>query len=140
MIAYSTRNSALVRVLFFTSFSLSESFFSLLGDPETLLAWKAICEISRYEFEKIYKILDIENLEERGESFYNPLLPSVVSGLKEAGLLVESEGAQCVFLEGYQNADKTPLPLIVQKSDGGTTCFTVRSYYALCTVHSTCIK
>ena len=35
------------------------------------------------------------------------------------GLLQESDGARCVFLEGYTNRDGEPLPVIVQKSDGG---------------------
>jgi arginyl-tRNA synthetase len=32
---------------------------------------------------------------------------------------VESEGARCVFLDGFTNKDGEPLPLIVQKTDGG---------------------
>eukprot|EP00965_Chrysotila_dentata_P086375 2850324-Pleurochrysis_carterae.AAC.1 len=34
----------------------------------------------------------------------------------------ESDGAQCVFLEGYTNRDGKPMPMIVQKSDGGFMC------------------
>ncbi|HEY9668441.1 MAG TPA: arginine--tRNA ligase, partial [Coleofasciculaceae cyanobacterium] len=56
---------------------------------------------------------------ERGESFYNPLLPDVVKDLDQLGLLEENEGAKCVFLEGFTNKEGKPLPLIVQKSDGG---------------------
>ena len=54
-----------------------------------------------------------------GESFYNPLLPVVVSELDEKGLLVENDGALCVFPEGFENRNGEPLPLIVRKSDGG---------------------
>jgi len=43
----------------------------------------------------------------------------VVQQLVASGTLVESYGAQCVFLDGYYNSDGTPMPLIVQKSDGG---------------------
>ena len=50
---------------------------------------------------------------ERGESFYNPQLQSVVDDLMARGVAEESEGAKCVFVEGAQ------VPLIVQKSDGG---------------------
>jgi arginyl-tRNA synthetase len=39
--------------------------------------------------------------------------------LEAAGLLVENEGAKCVFLEGFTNKEGKPLPLIVQKSNGG---------------------
>jgi arginyl-tRNA synthetase len=88
------------------------------GDPETIAAWQLLCEQSRQEFEVIYKLLDI-HITERGESFYNPLLPGVVADLEKAGLLVEDQGAKCVFLEGFTNKDGNPLPLIIQKSDGG---------------------
>jgi arginyl-tRNA synthetase len=43
----------------------------------------------------------------------------VVDDLKAAGLLVVDDGAGCVFLEGVSGKDGQPLPLIVQKSDGG---------------------
>ena len=58
-------------------------------------------------------------LEERGESFYNPLLSEVVKDLKDGGLLEESEGAQVVFLEGFSNKEGDRMPLLVQKTDGG---------------------
>ena len=35
------------------------------------------------------------------------------------GARQESDGAKCVFLDGYKNRDGEPLPMIVQKSDGG---------------------
>jgi arginyl-tRNA synthetase len=88
------------------------------GDPESLVAWKILCEQSRQEFDVIYGLLNI-NLVERGESFYNAFLPAVVSELEETGLLIEDDGAKCVFLEGFSNKDGNPLPLIIQKSDGG---------------------
>ena len=88
------------------------------GDPVSLKAWGLLCDQSRREFQKIYDRLDIR-LSERGESFYNPFLPAVIDGLKDAELLVTDDGAQCVFLEGVQGKDGKPLPVIVQKSDGG---------------------
>ncbi|MEL6580114.1 MAG: arginine--tRNA ligase [Cyanobacteria bacterium J06621_12] len=88
------------------------------GAADSLHAWKLLCDQSRREFQVIYDLLDIK-LEERGESFYNPFLEDVVSKLKETGLLEKSEGAMCVFLDGFTNKDGDPLPLIVQKSDGG---------------------
>jgi arginyl-tRNA synthetase len=54
-----------------------------------------------------------------GESFYNPYLPVVVDELTTKGLLVENDGALCVFPEGFTNRQGDPLPLIVRKSDGG---------------------
>jgi arginyl-tRNA synthetase len=88
------------------------------GAEDSNRAWKLLCDQSRREFQIIYNLLDIE-LTERGESFYNPLLPAVVEDLAASGLLEESEGAKCVFLEGFTNKDGAPLPLIVQKTDGG---------------------
>jgi arginyl-tRNA synthetase len=88
------------------------------GDAVSLKAWGLLCEQSRREFQAIYDRLAIA-LSERGESFYNPYLQAVVDDLKAAGLLVVDDGAGCVFLEGVQGKDGKPLPLIVQKSDGG---------------------
>ncbi|MEO1431571.1 MAG: arginine--tRNA ligase [Cyanobacteria bacterium J06632_19] len=88
------------------------------GAEDTIHAWKLLCEQSRKEFQVIYDLLDIK-IEERGESFYNPLLPEVVEDLDKAGLLESSDGAKVVFLEGFKNREGEALPLIVQKSDGG---------------------
>jgi arginyl-tRNA synthetase len=88
------------------------------GDPVSLKAWGLLCDQSRREFQKIYDRLDIR-LSERGESFYNPYLERVVADLDAAGLLVVDDGARCVFLEGVSGKDGKPLPVIVQKSDGG---------------------
>ncbi len=88
------------------------------GDPVSLKAWGLLCDQSRREFQKIYDRLDIA-LSERGESFYNPYLQAVVDDLKATGLLVVDDGAGCVFLEGVSGKDGKPLPVIVQKSDGG---------------------
>ena len=90
------------------------------GDEETLLAWKIVCELSSRSYQKIYDLMGISaEIKLQGESFYNPFLPEVITELEELGLLVESDGAKCVFLEGFTNREGEPLPLIVQKSDGG---------------------
>jgi arginyl-tRNA synthetase len=88
------------------------------GAEDTLRAWRLLCEQSRREFQMIYDLLDI-SLVERGESFYNPYLAQVVEDLDRSRLLVEDQGAKCVFLEGFTNREGNPLPLIIQKSDGG---------------------
>jgi arginyl-tRNA synthetase len=43
----------------------------------------------------------------------------VVDDLNAATLMVTDDGARCVFLEGMSGKDGKPLPLIVQKRDGG---------------------
>ncbi len=88
------------------------------GEPEAKQAWLALCEQSRKAFQEIYDRLDIDTTE-RGESFYNPLLPDVVKDLETLGLLEEDQGAKVVFLEGFTNKDGDPQPLIIQKSNGG---------------------
>ena len=82
------------------------------GDAEALCAWEMICEISRKAFQEVYDLLDVK-LQERGESYYNSMLPKVVADLEQKGLITLSEGAKCVFHEEIR------IPLMVQKSDGG---------------------
>lgn len=85
---------------------------------DSLAAWTKICDISRKAFKEIYELLDV-SLEERGESFYNPLLPYIIHDLEEKDLIKIDQGAKCVFLDGFYGMDKEPLPMIIQKSDGG---------------------
>jgi arginyl-tRNA synthetase len=91
------------------------------GDPETLRLWHVLVNQSISYFGRIYAKLDITLTADDvvGESYYNEMLEDVVRDLDSLGLLVESEGALCVFPEGFQNREGEPLPLIVQKSDDG---------------------
>lgn len=82
------------------------------GDEEMIAKWKRICEVSRQEFEEIYRLLDIK-IEERGESFYNSMIPDVLDELIEKKIAVTNDGALCIFQE------KDGPPLICRKSDGG---------------------
>ena len=41
-------------------------------------AWKAICQVSRLEFQKVYDRLGIQGLEEVGESFYQVICQKIV--------------------------------------------------------------
>ena len=88
------------------------------GENKSIEAWKLLCNQSRKEFEEVYKILNIK-IKERGESFYNPYLNSIIEDLNYKKLLIEDEGAKCVFLSGIYNKEGKPLPLIIQKKDGG---------------------
>src|SRR5690606_22176522 len=91
------------------------------GDPTTLRLWKILVEESKKYFLTVYDLLDVTLTADDffGESFYNDQLQSVVDELDKLGLLRISEGAKCVFPEGFTNRNGDPLPLIVQKSDGG---------------------
>lgn len=88
------------------------------GDPDAKKIWQTICMVSREGFQEIYDLLDV-HIQERGESFYNPFLKSVVEELERSNLVVVSDGAKCIFLEGFVNREGEPLPLMIQKSDGG---------------------
>jgi arginyl-tRNA synthetase len=91
------------------------------GDPETIRLWRILVNESLAYFEEVYAKLGVTLTRDDvvGESFYNDLLPVVVRELHAAGLLVQSDGALCAFPAGFTNRDGDPLPLIVQKSDGG---------------------
>lgn len=47
------------------------------------------------------------------------MLKQVIDDFKQKSLLTESEGAKCIYIDGFVNRDQQPLPLIIQKSDGG---------------------
>jgi arginyl-tRNA synthetase len=91
------------------------------GDPETLTLWRVLVEQSERYFEVIYDRLGVLLQPEDvwGESAYNDQLASVVEELTEKGLAVESEGALCVFPDGFSGRDGKPAPLILRKADGG---------------------
>jgi arginyl-tRNA synthetase len=91
------------------------------GDPETLRLWHIFVAESLRHNDEIYSMLGVLLTDDDvvGESFYNSLLPVVVDELASKGLLVEHDGALCVFPEGFENRNGDPLPLIVRKSDGG---------------------
>ncbi|MBD3735187.1 arginine--tRNA ligase [Stutzerimonas balearica] len=91
------------------------------GDAECLRLWTRFNEISLSHCQKIYDRLNVKlsPADVKGESAYNDALPGIVETLRAKGLLTEDEGAQCVFLEEFQNAEGKPLPVIVQKAGGG---------------------
>lgn len=85
------------------------------------IAWRKSVGITVEACQRLYKRLGVllEEADIHGESKYNDALPGVIAALKSRGLLQASEGAQVVFPEGFADRDGKPLPLIVQKSDGG---------------------
>lgn len=91
------------------------------GDADCLAAWKRFIEESLKHCEEVYELLKVSlnRSDLRAESFYNDDLPEIVTDLQAAGLLTESDGAQCVFLEEFKGKDGSPLPVIIKKSDGG---------------------
>ncbi|MGK9065926.1 arginine--tRNA ligase [Stutzerimonas chloritidismutans] len=91
------------------------------GDPDCLRLWTRFNEISLSHCQKVYDRLNVRLTPEdvKGESAYNAELGTVVQSLKDNGMISESDGAQCVFLDEFKNAEGNPLPVIVQKAGGG---------------------
>lgn len=91
------------------------------GDADCLRLWKQFNEISLSHCQKVYDRLNVKLTPDdvKGESAYNAELGDIVESLKHEGLLSESNGAQCVFLDEFKNAEGNPLPVIVQKAGGG---------------------
>lgn len=84
-------------------------------EPDYVKAWTLICDESRREFSVVYKRLNIENLVDRGESFYQEMMTSVVQELEQKGMLEVDEGRKICWPPGMT------VPLTVVKSDGGFT-------------------
>jgi arginyl-tRNA synthetase len=93
------------------------------GEPTATELWKRFRAVSWAEFEEVYKILGIDYDDLNGEAFFVKGGNAAVATLRERGLLVESEGAQVVELEG----EKTPILLLTKD---GTTLYATRDVAA----------
>jgi arginyl-tRNA synthetase len=82
------------------------------GDPENMRLWHEFLPHCRDEIARVYRRLNVAFDYEYGESFYQPMLAEVVDDLVRRGLARESQGAICVFLDGFET------PMIIQKKDG----------------------
>jgi arginyl-tRNA synthetase len=90
------------------------------GDPYAKAYWQSAWVITLKACFRLYDRLGIElgAKDTSGESYYKDILPDIVAELKKKRLAVESDGAVCVFPEGFKDKEGEPLPVIVQKSDG----------------------
>ncbi|MFF4474466.1 arginine--tRNA ligase [Streptomyces sp. NPDC001599] len=91
------------------------------GDKETLELWQQFVDESKVYFYSVFEKLDMEIRDEEivGESAYNDGMPETARILEETGVAVRSEGALVVFFDEIRGKDDQPVPLIVQKADGG---------------------
>ncbi|MBP23600.1 MAG: arginine--tRNA ligase [Alcanivorax sp.] len=91
------------------------------GDEDCLALWREFNSVSLSHCQAVYDRLGVSltPADVRGESAYNDDLAQVVSDLDARGLLSEDQGAQCVFMDEFKNKEGAPLPVIVQKADGG---------------------
>ena len=89
------------------------------GEEEATRLWSWFKEISFNEFDRVYKLLDIEFDNYKGESYSSEYIPEVIEELKEKNLLEESDGAQIIDLSAYDMP-----PSIVIKSNGSSAYIT----------------
>ncbi|MER7377735.1 arginine--tRNA ligase [Streptomyces lanatus] len=91
------------------------------GDKETLELWQQFVDESKVYFYSVFEKLDMEIRDDEivGESAYNDGMPETARLLEEMGVAVRSEGALVVFFDEIRGKDDQPVPLIVQKADGG---------------------
>ncbi len=93
------------------------------GEAEVTEMWERFRELSLKEYERIYNVLDVTFDSYNGEAYYNDKMDEVVDILKEKNVMVESEGAMVVELEGHE------MPCMILKSNGSTT-YTTRDLAA----------
>jgi len=98
------------------------------GDAENRALWNQFMPHCLQALRKIYDRLGVRFDVELGESFYDPMLASVVADVSAKGIAEESEGAVVVFTA------ETPAPFIIRKRDGafnyGTTDLATIKYRA----------
>ncbi len=91
------------------------------GDEDTLRHWHELVGLSKQYFNRIYDTLGVTltDADLAGESTYNDELAEICDELEAKGIATISDGALCVFLDGYTGREGKPVPLIIRKSDGG---------------------
>ena len=92
------------------------------GDEETLRLWRILVDESMRYFNEVYGMLGVLLTDDNimGESNYHHLLPVVVERLQASGVLEDSEGAKVVYPSGgWLNREGEPMPVIIEKADGG---------------------
>lgn len=89
------------------------------GEEEATRLWKHFKDISFNEFDRVYKMLDIDFDNYNGESYHSEFIPAVLEELKDKDLLVESDGAYIVDLSEFDLP-----PAIIIKSNGSSAYIT----------------
>ena len=89
------------------------------GEEEATRLWSWFKEISFNEFDRVYKLLDIDFDNYKGEAYYSEYMPAILEELKEKNLLVESDGAQIIDLSEFELP-----PSIIIKSNGSSAYIT----------------
>ncbi len=82
------------------------------GDVENKSLWDKFLPYCLEDIQRLYSRLNISFDHILGESFYHDQLAAVVDDFIDKKLARESDGAICVFLDGYE------APMIIRKKDG----------------------
>lgn len=82
------------------------------GDAENRRLWSEFLPYCRDEIQRVYARVGVTFDYEHGESYYHDRLADVVADFERLGLASQSEGATCVFLDGFDT------PMIIRKQDG----------------------
>ncbi len=82
------------------------------GDTENRALWDEFLPYCLEDIQRIYDRLNIKFDHILGESYYQDQLQGVVAELTANGLATESDGAMCVFMDGFE------APMIIRKKDG----------------------
>lgn len=82
------------------------------GDTENKSLWDKFLPYCLEDIQRLYNRLNVSFDHILGESFYHDQLGGVVDDFLAKKLARESDGAICVFLDGYET------PMIIRKKDG----------------------
>jgi arginyl-tRNA synthetase len=82
------------------------------GDVENLRLWREFLPECLEEIHRVYLRLNVTFDHALGESFYHDRLAPLVDELLGQGVARYSDGAVCIFLEGFDT------PMLIRKKDG----------------------
>ncbi len=90
------------------------------GDPASRALWEEFVRVSLDEYGRMYDRLGVTFDVTLGESFYNPVLAELVSGLLERGIAEVDDGAVIVRFTNDDGKGLGKNPLLIRKSDGAS--------------------
>ncbi|QCI20389.1 arginine--tRNA ligase [Buchnera aphidicola (Brachycaudus cardui)] len=91
------------------------------GDKYCHKIWKKLVSITMIENQKIYQRLNVTLKPDDtvGESFYNEMLPNIITDLKNKKIAIEKNGSTIVFLKEFKNRLGESMGVVIQKKDKG---------------------
>jgi arginyl-tRNA synthetase len=88
------------------------------GEPGAVALWQRFRDLSLREFDRIYDLLGVRFEKTQGEAFYNDKMEGLFERFVASGAAKQDQGAWIVDTE---KAGGIEAPLLLKKSDGGTT-------------------